>query len=50
MIAEGSYHYNQDGQLPGTIKIGGWNQSGTLHNQPFGQGPDYRPDIQFGAY
>ena len=38
MIAEGSYHYNQDGQLPGTIKIGGWNQSGTLHNQPFGQG------------
>jgi porin len=38
MIVEGSYKYNQDGQLPGTIKVGGWNQFGTLHNQPFGLG------------
>ncbi len=36
LIAEGSYKYNQDGQLPGTIKVGGWNQLGTLHEQPFG--------------
>src|SRR5262245_8320922 len=38
LIAEGRYKYNQDGHLPGTIKIGGWNQFGTLHNQPFGLG------------
>ena len=38
MIAEGSYKYNQNGQLPGTVKVGGWNQFGTLHNQPFGLG------------
>src|SRR5262249_21259447 len=29
------YKYNQDGHLPGTIKIGGWNQFGTFHAQPF---------------
>ena len=33
-MAEASYKYNQDGRLPGTVKIGGWNQSGTLHEQP----------------
>jgi porin len=38
VIVEGSYKYNQDGQLPGTIKVGGWNQFGTLHNQPFDLG------------
>lgn len=38
LMAEGSYKYNQEGLLPGTIKIGGWNQFGTLHNQPFGSG------------
>ena len=38
MIVEGSYKYNQDGQLPGTVKVGGWNQFGTLHDQPFGAG------------
>ena len=38
LMAEGSYKYNQEGHLPGTIKIGGWNQFGTLHNQPFGSG------------
>ena len=37
-IAEGSYKYNQNGHLPGTLKIGGWNQFGTLHGQPFGSG------------
>src|ERR1700745_3857803 len=25
-MAEASYRFNQGGQLPGTIKIGGWNQ------------------------
>jgi porin len=34
VIAEGSYKYNQDDHLPGTIKIGAWNQFGTFHNQP----------------
>jgi porin len=34
VMAEGSYKYNQDGHLPGTIKIGGWNQFGTFHIQP----------------
>lgn len=38
VIAEGTYKYNQNGRLPGTIKIGGWNQFGTLHDQPFGAG------------
>ena len=38
LMAEGGYKYNQEGHLPGTIKIGGWNQFGTLHNQPFGPG------------
>jgi porin len=39
LMAEGRYKYNQDGHLPGTIKIGGWNQFGTLHAQPFGSAP-----------
>jgi porin len=38
LIAEGGYKYNQVGHLPGTIKIGGWNQFGTFHNQAFGSG------------
>ena len=38
MMAEGSYKYNQDGRLPGTVKIGGWNQFGTFHRQPFDSG------------
>src|SRR5262249_49180642 len=33
VIAEGTYKYDQNGQLPGTVKIGGWNQFGTLHEQ-----------------
>ena len=35
LMAEGSYKYNQDGRLPGTVKIGGWNQFGRFHDQPF---------------
>jgi porin len=35
LMAEGRYNYNQDGRLPGTVEIGGWNQFGTLHDQPF---------------
>ena len=38
LMAEGSYKYNQGGHLPGTIKIGGWNQFGTFHREPFGSG------------
>jgi porin len=34
LMAEGSYKYNQNGRLPGTVKIGGWNQFGTFHEQP----------------
>jgi porin len=36
LIVEGGYKYNQDGQLPGSVKVGGWNQFGTLHEQPSG--------------
>jgi porin len=38
LIAEARYKYNQDGQLPGTVKVGGWNQFGTIHQQPLGSG------------
>ena len=38
LMAESSYKYNQDGHLPGTVKIGGWNQFGVFHEQPFGSG------------
>ena len=38
LMGEGSYKYNQDRQLPGTVKVGGWNQFGTLHEQPLGSG------------
>jgi porin len=38
VMAEGSYKYDQKGRLPGTLKIGGWNQFGTLHEQPLGSG------------
>jgi porin len=34
LIAESSYKYNQDAELPGNIKIGGWNQFGPFHIQP----------------
>ena len=35
LMAEGSYKYNQEGRLPGTIKIGGWNDFATFHDQRF---------------
>jgi porin len=35
LMVEGSYSYNQNGRLPGTIKIGGWNDFGTFHDQRF---------------
>ena len=38
VMAEGSYKYDQKGRLPGTLKIGGWDQFGTLHEQPLGSG------------
>ena len=38
MMAEGSYKYNQDGRLPGTVKIGGWDHFGTFHDQRFDSG------------
>ena len=38
VMAEGSYKYDQKGRLPGTLKIGGWNQFGTIHEQPLGSG------------
>jgi len=34
LIAESGYKYNQDARLPGTVKIGAWNQFGTFHTQP----------------
>src|SRR5262249_17129970 len=33
LIGEASYKYDQTGQLPGTVKIGGWYQLGKLHEQ-----------------
>jgi porin len=38
LMAEGSYKYNQEGRLPGTVKIGGWNHFGTFHDQRFDSG------------
>jgi porin len=39
LMAEGSYKYNQDtGQLPGTIRIGGWNHFGKFADQRFDAG------------
>jgi porin len=34
LMAEAGYKYDQNGRLPGTVKVGGWNQSGTFHEQP----------------
>jgi porin len=38
VMAEASYKYQQNGRLPGTFKLGGWNQFGNLHEQPLGSG------------
>jgi porin len=33
LMVEGSYKYNRTGQLPGTVKVGGWNHFGTFPNE-----------------
>ena len=33
LMIEGSYKYNRSGQLPGTIKVGGWNHFGSFPDQ-----------------
>lgn len=38
LIAEGSHHYNRAGRLPGTVKLGGWNDFGITQNQNFALG------------
>jgi porin len=38
LMVEGSYKYNQNGQLPGNIKIGGWNHFGNFEDQRFDSG------------
>jgi len=38
LMAEGVYRYNQNGRLPGAVKIGGWNHFGTFEHQRFDSG------------
>ncbi len=38
LMIEGAYKYNQDGQLPGNVKLGGWNHFGTFEDQRFDSG------------
>ena len=38
MMIEGRYKYNQSGQLPGVLKIGGWNHFGSFPDQRFDSG------------
>jgi porin len=33
LMIEGSYKYNRTGQLPGTVKVGGWNHFGTFPDE-----------------
>jgi porin len=35
LMVEGSYKYNRTGQLPGTVKVGGWNHFGSFPDQRF---------------
>jgi len=35
LMIEGRYRYNQSGQLPGVVKIGGWNHFGSFNDQRF---------------
>jgi porin len=37
-MVEGAYKYNQEGRLPGTVKVGGWNHFGTFEDQRFDSG------------
>ena len=38
LMIEGRYKYNQSGQLPGVVKIGGWNHFGSFSDQRFDSG------------
>ncbi|HEX2448459.1 MAG TPA: carbohydrate porin [Methyloceanibacter sp.] len=38
LMVEGVYRYNQEGRLPGAVKIGGWNHFGTFEDQRFDSG------------
>jgi len=38
LMVEGAYSYNQSGRLPGTVKVGAWNQFGTFEHQRFDSG------------
>ena len=38
LIIEVRYKYNQQGQLPGEVKVGGWNHFGSLPDQRFDSG------------
>ena len=38
LMIEGRYKLNQSGQLPGVVKIGGWNHFGSFQNQRFDSG------------
>ena len=35
LMIEGSYKYNRSGQLPGTVKLGGWNHFGSFPDEHF---------------
>ena len=38
LMVEGVYRYNQEGRLPGAVKLGGWNHFGTFEHQRFTSG------------
>ena len=38
LMVEGVYRYNQEGRLPGAVKVGGWNHFGTFEHQRFDSG------------
>ena len=38
LMIEGRYKYNQSGQLPGVVKVGGWNHFGSFPDQRFDSG------------
>lgn len=38
LMVEGAYRYNQQGRLPGTVKIGGWNHFGSFADNRFDSG------------
>jgi porin len=38
LMIEGRYKYNQSGQLPGVVKVGGWNHFDSFPDQRFDSG------------